>query len=374
MDSLEIDLPRTMRVTRRWALLLAVAVAAACGDDGGATSVSGSSGSSSEATSTGGTSDTSATLTETTAADTTAADTTGTETTGGGAMLLDEYILEGDDMFPEGVAFDPTAPAFYVGSLMEAGITRVDADGTQSVFMPSSETMLSSAGMKVDAAARRLWVCGSDDLENSRIYVYGLDDASLIETFELGLLVDTASCNDLALDADGVAYVTDPPSSAIHRVAIGGDATVWATDPEFAPELMDLGLNGIAVTPDGTAVIVTKFIAKRLLRVSMDDPTQITEIELGGEDFSGGSLIAGPDGIVFAGDELFVVFDDAVAQVVFNADWTTGDVTMLVPPTAGLSTATVADGEVYAVKSEVTAFALGSAPDLPFRIVRIPMR
>jgi len=308
---------------------------------------------------------------DTTGPDTTGADTTGADTTGGGPALLDDYPLDGDMMFPEGVAFDPTQRGFFVGSLTDAGITRVDADGTQSVFVASSPTMLGSAGMKVDDVARRLWVCGSNDQEQSQVYVYDLDDASLLETFELGLLVDTASCNDLALDGSGVAYVTDPPSSAIHRLAAGGDASVWATDPEFDPEFMDLGLNGIAVTPDGTAVIVTKFIAKRLLRVAMDDPTQIVEIELGGEDFGGGSLIAGPDGIVFAGDVLFVVFDDVVAQVVLNVEWTAGDVSILTPPYAGLSTATVAEGEVYVVKSEVTAFALGSAPDLPFRIARV---
>jgi hypothetical protein len=108
-----------------------------------------------------------------------------------------------------------------------------------------------------------------------------------------------------------------------------------------------------------------------LLRIATDDPTQVVEIDLGGENFAGGSLIAGPDGIVFAGDLLYVVFDDVVAQVVLDADWMAGDVSILTPPTTGLSTATLAQGEVYAVKSEVTAFALGSAPDLPFRIVRI---
>lgn len=350
---------------------LALALPLGCGDDGGAAASTESS-TSSGAAATSSSTDPTSTSGDPTDASSSGADTTGADTTGADTPLLDEYLLEGDDMFPEGVAFDPTARAFYVGSLTEAGLTRVDADGTQSVFVPSGPAMLSSAGMKVDDAARRLWVCGSDDAGSSHVYVYGLDDASLLETFDLAQLVDTASCNDLALDGQGAAYVTDPPSSAIHRLAVGGDASVWATDPLFDPELMSLGLNGIAVTPDGTAVIVTKFISKQLLRVSMDDPTQIVAVELTGEDFEGGSLVAGPDGIVFEGDTLYVVFDDVVAEVVPNQDWTSGAVSILMPPTAGLSTATVAEGEVYAVKSEVTAFALGSAPELPFRIVRVP--
>lgn len=352
-------------------LALLLVPAAGCGDDGGAASGTDAA-ASTDAVSTEGTAGTGSTSSDPTDATTSGADTTGADTTGADTPLQDEYLLEGDDMFPEGVAFDPTARAFFVGSLTEAGITRVDADGTQSVFVPSGPAMLSCAGMKVDDAARRLWVCGSDDAGSSHVYVYGLDDASLLETFDLAQLVDTASCNDLALDAEGAAYVTDPPSSAIHRLAVGGDASVWATDPLFDPELMNLGLNGIAVTPDGTAVIVTKFISRQLLRVSMDDPTQIVAVELTGEDFAGGSLVAGPDGIVFEGDTLYVVFDDVVAEVVPNQDWTSGAVSILMPPTKGLSTATVAEGEVYAVKSEVTAFALGSAPELPFRIVRVP--
>ncbi len=370
MDPLDLRSPPRERMGC-WRAALTIVIASGCSDGGDATPDS------TGTTTSAGSSDAMSTGPETTAADTTAADTTAAETTGPATTgpetpLLDEYPLDGDDMFPEGVAFDPTQAAFFVGSLTDAGITRVDADGTPSVFVASGPELRACAGMKIDDAARRLWVCGSDDADSSRVYVYSLEDASLIESFDLSVLVDTASCNDLALDEAGVAYVTDPPSSAIHRLAIGGEAAVWATDPQFDPELMDLGLNGIAVTPDGTAVIVTKFISKRLLRVAIDDPTQIVEVDLGGEAFAGGSLIAGPDGIVFAGDLLYVVFDDVVAQVVPNADWTAADVSILTPPTTGLSTATVAQGEVYAVKSEVTAFALGSAPDLPFRIVRVP--
>jgi sugar lactone lactonase YvrE len=359
--------PRTLLV----AIGLVPLPVACGGDDGGGAPSTSSGASSSDA-------DTSAASTETTVGGTsTISDTSsGADTTSGGGELLDEYLLEGDDMFPEGVAYDPISQAFFVGSLTEAGITRVEGlDGAQSVFVPSSPTATSSAGMKVDAGARRLWVCGSGDGDDSsQIYVYGIDDGALVETIDLGSLLAMASCNDLALDAEGAAYVTDPRSSSIHRIAVGGDASVWATDPEFAPELMDLGLNGIAVTPDDTAVIVTKFISKRLLRVAKDDPTQISEIALGGEEFAGAALIAGPDGIVFGGDVLYVVFDDVVAEVVLDGEWNSGEVRILTPPTAGLSTATFAEGEVYAVKSEVTAFALGTAPELPFRIVRVPRR
>ena len=61
---------------------------------------------------------------------------------------------------PEGVTFDPIDRAFYAGSLNGGTITRVDADGTESVFF-ALESEVSFSGMKVDAHNRRLWVCAS---------------------------------------------------------------------------------------------------------------------------------------------------------------------------------------------------------------------
>ena len=69
--------------------------------------------------------------------------------------LADEYILSSKDSFPEGVTFDPVDRAFYVGSLLGSTITRIDADGTESIFL-DLDNEVSFTGMKVDADNRRL--------------------------------------------------------------------------------------------------------------------------------------------------------------------------------------------------------------------------
>ena len=74
--------------------------------------------------------------------------------------LADEYPLSSQDSMPEGVTFDPVDRAFYAGSLNGSTITRVDADGTESVFFALAGEV-SFSGMKVDARNRRLWVCAS---------------------------------------------------------------------------------------------------------------------------------------------------------------------------------------------------------------------
>jgi hypothetical protein len=64
--------------------------------------------------------------------------------------LSNEYTLSSKNSIPEGVTFDPVDRAFYAGSLQGGTITRVNADGTESIFF-DSEIEQSFTGMKVDA-------------------------------------------------------------------------------------------------------------------------------------------------------------------------------------------------------------------------------
>jgi sugar lactone lactonase YvrE len=271
--------------------------------------------------------------------------------TGAGSGLKDVYDLDGAGLFPEGVTWDPVARAFYVGSLGDGSVHRVDAE------------------------TRRLWACASERGGGKAqvVWVFDLESTELLESFDLGEIADGADCNDVALGPDGRAYASDPPLGVVHRLELGGTAEIWATSPSFTPDVPGLGLNGLAVTPDESALIVAKFLPPTLFRISLEDPTAITKITLTGDLFEGGTAISGADGIVFVGDALFVVFDDVVKRVDLDAGATMGVVSTIDPPSDGLSTATVAEGELYVVKSEVTAFVLGQRPELPFQILRVPV-
>ena len=296
------------------------------------------------------------------------------DTTGAGG-LLEVYDLEGDALFPEGIAFDPVGQAFFVGSLEDGSIHRISAEGTQGLFSAGLAGNWSTAGLAVDADARRLWACSSEvDQRTAAIWVFNLATGDLEEIFELTDHAEGAGCNDVALDASGVAFVSDPPLGSIHRIEAGGAAEVWATDETFAPEVGPLGLNGLAVTPDGSHLIVAKFLPARLFRISLADPSNFVQVELSGDPFVGGAPTAGADGIAFNGDALWVTFADDVKRVDFDATWASGTVTAFPVPGAGngLSTAAEANGVIYVVKSEVTAWVLGREPDLPFQIIRVP--
>lgn len=287
--------------------------------------------------------------------------------------LLDAYDLEGDDLYPEGIAFDPQARAFYVGSLEHGTVTRVDADGSQSLLAEPAAAGWSTVGMKVDAAARRLVACATQgELEGAdQVWIYDLEGCGLVEQVDLTVAADGAHCNDLALAPDGAALVTDPGQGQVYRVVPGQAPVVWAQDPLLEPEgPLPFGLNGIAVTPDGAFVVAVNLTAQRLVRIDLADPSDVVEIALTGDP-----LPQGGDGLVFGADgALYVMLDAEVLRVVLADDSATGDATTLTVPAlpSGITTATLAEGQIYLTEGSAVARTFDQPPDLPFQIVRLP--
>lgn len=282
------------------------------------------------------------------------------------APLLERYLLTSDDSVPEGVAFDPVGRAFYATSLQGASIVRVDADGSESVFR-AADGRARIGGAKVDADARRLWVCATqvDGMDN-RVWVFDLETTELALEFLLGALTTGGSCNDLVLDDAGTAYVTDPANPFIYRLdPASGEGEVFASDPLFNDLTgAGLGLNGIAVSPSGDALIVAKFFPAGLLRVSLPDGSDIAQVALSGD------TLPSPDGLMVLDGDLYAVSDAAVSRVRPDDGFASATVTVA-PQVSGLSTGTVAEGELYAIKSEVTRFVVGQPLMLPFEILRI---
>lgn len=284
------------------------------------------------------------------------------------APLLDRYVLSSTDSIPEGVAFDTRDRAFYATSLQGGSITRIDADGTESLFR-AADNNATLVGVKVDSERRRLWVCARDvNQTDNRVWVYNLENAELANEFLLGALATNGSCNDLALDSAGNAYVTDSSNPNIYRLdGAAGEGSLLVTDPRFADiTTLGLGLNGIAVQPDDNALIVGKFAPPSLFRVELDGSDTITSVTLGGD------ALPPPDGLAFLGGDLYTVSDGSVSRVRPNAAFSEGTVTT-VEQTSGLSTATVADDALYVIKSEVTRFVLNQPPELPFEIFKVDL-
>lgn len=287
--------------------------------------------------------------------------------------LLSTYTLASKDTYPEGIAFDPKKRAFFVGSLQRGDIGQIDADGKESLFFASKTPNTRSLGLKVDAERRRLWACvlvvQPEKESLGFVWVFDLDKATQVATYPMSEADTKMACNDLALDQQGSAYVTDPSLPHIYKIAHGASTrAIFAKHDLLKPTIPGLGLNGITLTPDGAYLLVVRYLPGQMFRIKVADPSDVQVVSLTGDPFDT------PDGIMFLRGALFAVSDKTVHRVTFtNGDYLAGTVKSIEMTSSGLSTATRAEEKLYVVKSEVQAFVLKKEPNLPFQIIEIPI-
>ena len=289
--------------------------------------------------------------------------------------IRDVYPLSSQMSLPEGVAFDARTRRFIATGLMGGQLTAIDfATGEERVFY-TYEAPVQLSGAKVDEQRRRLWVCVSDMTgPRGGVDLFDVDSGELLRHFDLS---QGGICNDVCLDRDGIAYVTDSFQPVIYRVdARDGSAGEFVRDPQMVPPRGQFGLNGVVVTPDDRHVIGGFTSPSKLFITSRTDPQGVREIALEGDAFAvpNDPHFTGADGIIFIGEELYVVNDGGVQQITFTADdYSAGRVRSVRLPEGGLTTATVVDGELYVIKAEVVrAMHMRQPPNLPFKIYRVP--
>jgi sugar lactone lactonase YvrE len=278
---------------------------------------------------------------------------------------------------PEGVAFDAKTRRFFATGLLSGQITQIDAaTGVETLFHQHEGDPLQFSGAKVDVERRRLWVCGSDiSVPRGGVSVYDVDTGALLHHFPL---VRGGICNDVCLDAAGVAYVTDSFQPVIFFADLDkGCAGEFVRDPQMAAPMGRFGLNGIDITPDGAHLIGGFSSPSKLFLIPLTSAGPVREIALSGDPFAvpGDPNFTGADGIIFIGETLYVVNDGAVQAVSFRGgDYSVGHVKNALAPEPGLTTATVVDGQLYVIKAEVMhAMHMRQPPRLPFKIYRFPL-
>jgi sugar lactone lactonase YvrE len=198
---------------------------------------------------------------------------------------------------PEGVEYDARRTRFVVGSRTQGTIHTVDDAGVLAVLV-ANPGLTSTLGIHI--ADDRLWVVGAIGATGIGLGIYDLATGAVLDVVDLSQIAGAGShlANDVTVDDEGNAYVTDTLSAAIYRVTPAGDASRFAADPRF------LLINGIDFHPDGYLVVAT-LSGPQLLRVPLDAPASVTEIATPGE-------IVG-DGIVFRSDGALAVVSNALA-------------------------------------------------------------
>ena len=174
------------------------------------------------------------------------------------------FVLADPDFIPEGIAHDPGDDAFYVGSLHRRNILRVARDGAVSEFAkPGQDNLGQVLGLRVDGAARRLWVATLVIDSAAPRFARGTGGWAALHAYDLrtGRLVRRYAApdssrphllNDIALAPGGDLYVTDSEGNALYRLRAGADRL----EPVHAGTRDFTYPNGVAVAADGTSLYV----------------------------------------------------------------------------------------------------------------------
>jgi outer membrane protein assembly factor BamB len=196
--------------------------------------------------------------------------------------MVDDISIP-DNSFPESLTSTPDG-TFFVGSLNLGGVVKARAGVQAEPFVaPGANASRSVLGVAADAKRNILYVCSNDmtgigvagptDVKGACLKSFDLSTGQPVGSFPLS---DPKSmCNDVAIGADGSAYVTDSFTPNVFRLALGANALeTFVSDPALAPAASGVGLDGIAFGADGH-LYVTQFIPGALFRIRIANGTAV---------------------------------------------------------------------------------------------------
>jgi len=210
---------------------------------------------------------------------------------------------------PEGIAYDESTAAFFVGTIGDGTIYRGTLGNlTVTPFIPGPGHGV--GGMKV--ARGKLYVAGGF---SGRVLIYDIGAKQQVAAFQ----TSGGFLNDLVVTPDGDVFVTDSFAPILWRItaaqvaAGGGVPAGIPVGPEIVYNPNDFNLNGIVALKGGRSLIVVQTYNGKLFRIDLDERAPLDR-EIHPIDVE--SLLGG-DGLRIDGNDLLVVQGFPSASLTF---------------------------------------------------------
>src|SRR3984957_2311703 len=181
------------------------------------------------------------------------------------APAVTEITLPGTLIYPESITSTADG-TLIVGSLGHGNVSRIAPGKTaaEEWIKPGTGGLNGVLGVFADEKGKNLWVC-SNNLENK-------GEATSVKSFDLKTGAPKGTypfpgtgtlCNDIAVAADGTAYVTDTRQGSVLMLKPGAkDLELVVKDPLLA------GADGLAFG-EKSILYVNSVSANKLLRVDL---------------------------------------------------------------------------------------------------------
>lgn len=230
-------------------------------------------------------------------------------------------------LHPEGIQYDEANQRFFVSSRTQGRIGFVKDDSTYTQFADDAQ-LISTIGLNFDASRNRLLVAVSDNNTNpnrtspatqrrlAALAIYNTTNGTRTSYVDLGSLRPMLShfANDIAVDSQGNAYITDSLSPIIYLVTPQGIASVFLENSQLAAS-SGFGLNGIVFHPDGY-LLVAKANDGALFKVPITNPTGFTRVTTS-------QNLTGADGLLLVDNRTLLVVSGS-QQTVFRVSSSDG--------------------------------------------------
>jgi sugar lactone lactonase YvrE len=275
------------------------------------------------------------------------------------AVAGGDIPFSADTVYPESVAYSARQNTFLVGSVRHGTIGKVSAEGRYVPFI-QDKALISSTGLFLDAQRNTLWVANGDvggSVHSSpatqgklaAVAAYDATTGVRKAYYDLSTLVPGAHfANDITVDAQGNAYVTDSFAPVIYRIDTTGKATVFVQDQRFTGE--GFNLNGIVYHPDGY-LLVNKHNSGELFRIPVSNPQQVSVVKLP-------EALQGADGMVLREPGRMVLVQNGQAnralELVSVDGWKSATVKSSRKSSFAFPTAAaLADGDLYILNARL---------------------
>ncbi|QKG56156.1 hypothetical protein GKZ68_05555 [Hymenobacter sp. BRD128] len=257
--------------------------------------------------------------------------------TSAGLPKIVSFVQPG--LYPEGTQYDSQSGRFLVSSQTAGRIGQVTADSlnasstyTYSTFADDAR-LVSTIGLNLDASRNRLLAAVSDPGYNAArtsaatkgklaaMAIINRSTGTVTQFIDLGAVAPAAYpahfANDLAVDAQGNAYVTDSYAPIIYKIAFdasgNGTASVFFTSSALSAPAGKFGLNGIVYHPSGY-LLIAKSDEGKLLKLPITTGAGTTTTVPGTL-----TTVTLPTGLDLSGDDGLQLLDNTTLLASCNA-------------------------------------------------------
>lgn len=203
----------------------------------------------------------------------------------------------------EAITYDNNSKSFYLGSIHKRKIIKKAANGKITDFIKSEEHGITSVfDIQVDEKRNILWACASPmpEMENydstlrAAVYKFNASTGELLDVYQTEAPIESVF-GDLALDSNGVVFISDGKSNTIYMV----NEKAKRLDFYFTSEQF-WNIQGITFSPDDQYLFISDYI-KGPFRLNTSNK-QLIKIESNIEQ-----SLKGIDGLLFYENSLIAI-------------------------------------------------------------------